>query len=157
MSSRERVTSSLAAVAAELCHLDPQADPEAFHRIWGHLCMWVRAYEALPLDDPMLDSERMPSDPTDTQLFARPKKGRLRWAILELLWSCPADGFSDQDLEQWSQRPHQTVSSARNDLVRTGWLYDSGKRMTNIRNREMILWKMTDRGRQEFERLRGDG
>lgn len=52
---------------------------------------------------------------------AAPKVGTLRRQIVDLVTMHP-DGLTDDDLERLLDRSHQSVSAARNGLVKDGWL-----------------------------------
>ena len=52
---------------------------------------------------------------------ALPRTGTIRAEIVDLIGRSPA-GLTDDDLERITGRSHQSVSAARNSLVRDGWL-----------------------------------
>lgn len=53
-------------------------------------------------------------------------------------------GYTDEQLERRLGKSHQTVSSARNWLVKAGWVTDSGVRRRNAGSkRDAIVWTLT--------------
>lgn len=54
------------------------------------------------------------------------KRGSLRWKILGLMCAMHAD-YTVAELVKAFGRPHQTISSAVNDLMNGGWLKASGE------------------------------
>lgn len=73
-------------------------------------------------------------------------QGSIRKQIVAHLASCPPlskPGFTDEQLERRIGGKHQTVSSARNWLVNTGWLRDSGIRRETASRRLAIVWELT--------------
>jgi hypothetical protein len=52
-------------------------------------------------------------------------------------------GATDDDIEQATTRSHQSVSAARNTLVKKGYLVDSGERRPNRWGNMAIRWTWT--------------
>lgn len=59
-----------------------------------------------------------------------------------------ARGATDWNLETALHRSHQSVSAARNTLVRKGLLVDSGKRRDTGYGNAAIVWVLTEDGRR---------
>lgn len=77
----------------------------------------------------------------------------VREQIVALLAHVPplaAPGYTDLQLEKRLGASHQTVSSARNWLVETGWLEDSGQRRKNPSGRMAAVWQLTPAGRAQL-------
>lgn len=55
-------------------------------------------------------------------------------------------GLTDDDLERRLRVPHTTLSSARNHLVNTGWIEDSGLERYTRGQRPAIVWRLTALG-----------
>jgi len=54
-------------------------------------------------------------------------------------------GLTDDELEIDLRRSHQSVSGARNHLVKRGYLADSGQRRVNRWGNQAIVWVWTGR------------
>jgi hypothetical protein len=54
-----------------------------------------------------------------------------------------AGGATCHQLTQVLGRPHQTVSARVNDLMRRGWIVDSGLRRPTASGRQAIVWRPT--------------
>jgi hypothetical protein len=85
----------------------------------------------------------------DTSKAISPKirEGSLQWDVLALFVSLyrtgVAVGATDDDIEVSLGRSHQSVSGARNTLVRKGYLVDSGERRPNRYGNMAIRWTYT--------------
>lgn len=105
----------------------------------------VHALDELGLE-PITDSEGsyVVGSPETSRKAAKamlPKKGLLRRQVLHDVY-CRSDGLaSDEMIERSLQRLHQSVSSARYDLVRDGWLEDSRQR---TKDGKRVLWQLTE-------------
>jgi hypothetical protein len=53
------------------------------------------------------------------------------------------EGRTDDEIEVMLGRSHQSVSAARNHLVKRGYLTDSGKTRKNRWNNDAIVWQYT--------------
>lgn len=53
-----------------------------------------------------------------------------------------AHGWTDDELEQHTGRTHQSVSAARNTLMRKGYIADSGQRRKTRSGNDAIVWKV---------------
>lgn len=76
------------------------------------------------------------------------KSGSLGEHILYLygrLESFGGGGYTDEELEFILKRKHQSVSAARNLLVRKGYLVDSGERRRTSSNNPAIVWRRTEK------------
>lgn len=83
---------------------------------------------------------------TSHEMAARraPKEGTIRAQIMESIGRLKDAGATDDDLEVILGRSHQSVSAARNSLVRDGWLRDSGERRKNRWGNRAIVWVHED-------------
>lgn len=54
-------------------------------------------------------------------------------------------GATDDELERFLGRSHQSVSGCRNALVRKGYVYDTGHRRMNSHGNMAIVWYYTDK------------
>lgn len=70
--------------------------------------------------------------------------GRIRVAVLAAVARAGPDGATDDDIERYTGRSHQTVSSARNALAATGYLTDTGRTRPTRSGRPATLWRVSD-------------
>lgn len=68
------------------------------------------------------------------------KTGTLRESIYRFIESRGPDGATDDEIEIELSRSHQSVSGARNTLVRSGLVKDSGVRRLNRYGNLAIAW-----------------
>ena len=68
------------------------------------------------------------------------RSGTLRRLMYDLLEHRGLSGHTDDELEAYFQRSHQTISSARNTLSSDGFIIDSGKRRTTRTGHDAIVW-----------------
>lgn len=54
-----------------------------------------------------------------------------------------ADGCTDDEIQRSLILTHQTESAARNHLMGTGWIEDSGHRRPTRGRRDAIVWRLT--------------
>lgn len=97
-------------------------------------------------------------DATDTQVAASLRVIRrttVLWKILEQLgmlrlFTAVADymGATDEELERALRRRHETVSSARNTLMRDGWIADTGRRRNG-----RTVWDFTPLGWETYQEV----
>lgn len=79
-----------------------------------------------------------------------PVKGSTRRKIIQVVtahWDCYGVGMTDAELEGRLRKSHQTVSAARNELVKRGWLRDTGATKLTQYKREAVAWGPTDLAR----------
>lgn len=69
--------------------------------------------------------------------------GRLRTAVYRFI--VDNDGASCDHIEQALNLRHQTASARVNELMRQGWIIDSGERPLTRSGRKAVLWKKNDR------------
>lgn len=110
----------------------------------------VAALEAYEAEQITGDGARANRGSTDTAhlsaALASVVQGSTRQQIIAQLAACPdvaAPGYTDEQLERRIGGKHQTVSSARNWLVETGWVRDSGIRRFGSSKRLAIVWELT--------------
>lgn len=73
------------------------------------------------------------------------RAGTLQGDVLHALINKSAvfGGATDDELERFLGRSHQSVSGARNTLVRKGYVVDSGERRKNSHGNMAIVWYYT--------------
>lgn len=86
-----------------------------------------------------------------------PKLKSVRLQILHAIMSRPDGMMTDEALERELRMKHQTVSSARNSLVESGWLEDSAQRMMKPNGRRAALWRLTPAGRVKMLHAQSEG
>jgi hypothetical protein len=84
---------------------------------------------------------------TSKAVAPRIREGSLQDDVLQLFVNLAhtgvAIGATDDDIEVSLKRSHQSVSGARNTLVRKGYLVDSGERRPNRYGNMAIRWTYT--------------
>jgi hypothetical protein len=84
---------------------------------------------------------------TSRAVAPRIREGSLQDDVLRLFINLAhtgvAIGATDDDIEVSLKRSHQSVSGARNTLVRKGYLVDSGERRPNRYGNMAIRWTYT--------------
>jgi hypothetical protein len=109
-----------------------------------------------PLTDPAEDRPAPAHvDGPDTEHNAaelvRPRAGTLRLTALEALTEVYPNGLTDQELAQATEVYLYTIAPRRVELVRDGWVTDSGDRRMGERNRPAVVWRLTARGAAAVE------
>lgn len=87
---------------------------------------------------------RVRRDAPDTSKAVERKirEGTLQWRLLELFRALPNHGLTDDEIERNTHLTHQSVSAARNTLMRKGYIADSGQRRPTRSGNEAIVWKV---------------
>lgn len=75
------------------------------------------------------------------------KSGTQRRQVLDLIAASSDRGRTDEELESILRGRHQAVSARRNELVRDGWIVDSGRRRKTTSGRLAVVWVLTDTAR----------
>lgn len=75
------------------------------------------------------------------------KSGTQRRQVLDLIAASTDRGRTDEELESILRGRHQAVSARRNELVRDGWIVDSGRRRKTTSGRLAVVWVLTDTAR----------
>lgn len=81
-----------------------------------------------------------PDTAQDMQAKTVGESGTLRWSIHRAIKTTKQSGLTDDDLEQMLSRSHQSVSGARNTLMKDGLVVDSGRRRKNRYGNDSIVW-----------------
>lgn len=103
-------------------------DQECFYRTYDNLSKLVAEMRRLKLGDVDRVEGNFSHGGTDASKAAAlkdVKRGSLRWKILGLMCAMHAD-YTVAELVKAFGRPHQTISSAVNDLMNGGWIKASG-------------------------------
>jgi hypothetical protein len=79
---------------------------------------------------------------TSKAIVSAIREGSVQDRVLAKIMSYPA-GLTDDDIEQLLGRSHQSVSAARNHLVKRGYVWDSGLRRRNRWNNLAVVWAYT--------------
>ena len=85
---------------------------------------------------------------TSREMSEKVKRGTLQDEVLDLfmnLYRAGGVGATDDDIKVSLKRSHQSVSGARNTLVRKGYLIDSGYTRLNRYGNQAIRWEYTDK------------
>jgi len=90
--------------------------------------------------------EGSPETSQHAAITAAPMLGSVRRSIIDEIRIAEFHhlyGRSDDELETILKRKHTTVSSARNWLCNTGWLYDAGWRRDTAAGNPAVVWVLT--------------
>lgn len=102
-----------------------------------------------PLSDPTADLPGR-SHGRATELAAAyaitPKSGTTRAAVLAAIASASRDGRTDQELEDQLHMHRPTPGNRRGELVRGGWVRDSGERRLTHAGNPAVVWVLTEEG-----------
>lgn len=106
-------------------------------------------WDALPLSDPGAPTDP-PSHGRETEDAARfalyPHTGTLRRRVLHAIARAGVDGITDQELETELGLERPTPGNRRNELVRGGWVRDSGDRRPTRAGNPAVVWVLTLEG-----------
>jgi hypothetical protein len=81
----------------------------------------------------------------DTSKAIEPKLNSGLGRVLDLLRTHPERGHTDDELEEWTGRTHQSVSAARRNGVIKGLIYDTGEKRKTRSGNDAIVWKAVER------------
>jgi hypothetical protein len=98
-------------------------------------------------DDIGLFRKESPSTQYVAALDLYPTSGNKRRLVLDTVDA--HGGLCDEQGEDLTGMLHQSWSARRNELVRYGWLEDSGRRHVNRSGEEAIIWVLTERAKGE--------
>lgn len=98
--------------------------------------------------DPSRNSEgmanRSSSGAPETQRAAarsiRGVSGSMRQSVLTFVTARAEHGATDEEIESGLRLRHQSASARRHELVRDGWLQDSGQRRLTSSGRKAVVW-----------------
>lgn len=98
------------------------------------------------------DVVRVGKDHPDTSHAAAakalPRSGTLRSAVFGVIAAAGSRGATDDEIEQALGRSHQSVSGARNTLLRDDLIRDSGLRRPTRYHNDAIAWVTVDAAHQ---------
>jgi hypothetical protein len=88
----------------------------------------------------------------DTEVAAAesiaPRVTGLRLAVLQELYKAYRFGFTGEQVSNNTGEWLYSVKPRITELVRIGMVEDSGDRVKNSRNRNEVVWKITDKGKE---------
>jgi hypothetical protein len=76
-------------------------------------------------------------------LAVMPRTGTQRRAVLEAIAAAGADGLTDHELADKTHLYLYSAAPRRNELLRGGWVRDSGHRRTTPLGSEAVVWTLT--------------
>jgi hypothetical protein len=80
-----------------------------------------------------------------------PKTGTQRAAVLAAIAAAP-DGLTDEQIADTTGLYLYSAAPRRTELVKGGWVHDSGERRTTSRGTPAVVWVLTAAGRAALER-----
>lgn len=107
----------------------------------------ARIAELQDVDSNLGAARHRASGPTETAAadVALPKAGTLRWKVIDALFVYP-NGLTDQEIAEEAGAYLYSIAPRRTELVRLGWVQDSGKTRATDRGHEAVVWRLTDAG-----------
>lgn len=105
-----------------------------------------------PLDANMGPATHSPGHTTErtAALLAMPRAGTIRAKIIEKLYATTRQGLSAEQLAQRTGIYLYSLAPRIPELVRMGWVEDTGLRGDSSRGRDVIFWALTDDGRRKW-------
>mgnify|MGYP005855329159 CR=1 FL=1 len=119
----------------------------------------LKPWQGGPLSDPSTPRPAPAHFPgRDTEIEAArlvaPQAGTWRSRVLEAIAAAGEVGMTDWELHERLGGALYTVAPRRAELVRMGWLADSGRRRSTNTGRSAIVWVLSAAGRAQLG-LRG--
>lgn len=94
------------------------------------------------------------SEPQDTEADAAfriyPTSGTKRRIVLDAIAEAGDHGLTDVEVAERTKMHFQTSQPRRHELMRGGWVEDSGQRRETGKGGTAIVWVLTDQGRAEY-------
>lgn len=106
----------------------------------------AKAIVAAQGDDTFEPHARKDAPDTSHAVFDKIRNGNLQDQVLQAFINLDrinGVGATDDDIEVALGRAHQSVSAARNSLVRKGYLVDTGERRPNRHGNMAVRWAYT--------------
>lgn len=158
---QESARDGIATTAIQLVEAGPDSDE--FTTIWWKLASQVEALRKMRPVNPSLGQMGNFGIGAGEASFraglTMVRRGSLRWRILRLIardaFGAVGGGYADSELEAILRGKHQTISSARRDLVRYGWVEAMPDPLENSEGRFVTSWTLSAAGRKEWERTYG--
>lgn len=109
-----------------------------------------------PLSDPaVVEAGAHHREPRPTELEAAyrvmPRTGTQRMIVLLAIGAAGDYGLTDQEIAEQTGLYLYSAAPRRNELLRGGWVEDSGYRRDTGRGGQGIAWRLTTRGRFELD------
>jgi hypothetical protein len=113
------------------------------------------------LDDPGADTvgqyhalhRGAPETERRAAIEVQPRTGTARRRVLDLIASRGETGATDEEVSIALRMRLYTAAPRRTELVRGGWVMDSGKRRRTTTGSRAAVWMLTDAGRAQYGRL----
>ena len=86
---------------------------------------------------------------------AFPKSGTSRIRVLHCIAFAGNYGRTDQELEERLGLPRPTAGNSRGELVKGGWVRDSGERRLTRAGNPAVVWVLTEAGQAAYRDRRG--
>lgn len=79
-------------------------------------------------------------------LFVMPRTGTQRRRVLEAIAAAGDDGLTDHELAEITRLYLYSAAPRRTELLRGGWVRDSGRRRATPLGSEAVVWTLTEEG-----------
>jgi hypothetical protein len=83
-----------------------------------------------------------------------PRTGSDKLRVLTMLWEEAEHGATDEEIAEALRLPLNTARPRRYDLMKQGWVVESGRERPTATKSEATVWVLSEAGRKNFERLR---
>jgi hypothetical protein len=115
-----------------------------------------RAWQRSSLPDPTTNLTGAAHEhSTDTERAAAaliaPRSGTGRLRVLTII--AESGPLSDWEIAQLLGMRLYTAAPRRGELLRSGWIEDSGERHPTDSGTKAIAWRLSDRGREAWDRM----
>jgi hypothetical protein len=94
----------------------------------------------LPSDNADWISDKHPATAQMAKAKFQAKSGSLRKKVYDAILDSGSNGLTDDEIETFLARSHQSASGARNTLMNDGWVVDSGQRRETRYGNPAIAW-----------------
>lgn len=84
--------------------------------------------------------------------FVMPRTGTQRRKVLEAIAAADEDGLTDHQVAETTGIYLYSAAPRRTELVRGGWVRDSGRRRSTPHGSEAVVWILTDEGAAHLAR-----
>lgn len=94
-----------------------------------------------------------PSTEREAAIEQYPRSGTARRRVLDYIASAGDDGATDEEAALALDMRLYTAAPRRNELLNTGWIYDTGRSRRTTTGSKAVVWALTSTGRRQHPLL----